>query len=136
MSYSAILQLMGNVKWDIKELMSDPNSYVYMMLQEMEAMQQKISSVSTFVPIPVEVYQMIWSLSVAEMCRVFLEGFGSARKCTHEGRAWMQLDFQQFIVQLDKFITIKPIPGKEGVENFIKAYYLTEADLEQWLREN
>ena len=55
MSYTAILQLMGNVKWDIKELMSEPNGYVYVMLQEMEAMQQKISSVSTFVPIPVEV---------------------------------------------------------------------------------
>ena len=38
----------------------------------------------------------------------------------------MQLDFQQFIVQLDKFITVKPIPGKDVVENFIKAYYLTE----------
>ena len=73
---------------------------------------------------------------MGEMCHVFLEGFGSARKCSHEGRAWMQLDFQQFIVQLDKFITIKPIPGKESVENFIKAYYLTEVDLEQWLREN
>jgi hypothetical protein len=43
----------------------------------------------------------------------------------------MQLDFQQFIVQLDKFITIKPIPGKEGVENFIKAYYLTEVSFLQ-----
>ena len=38
----------------------------------------------------------------------------------------MQLDFQQFIVQVDKFISIKPIPGKDLVENFIKAYYLTE----------
>lgn len=136
MSYNAILQLMGNVKWEIRELMSEPNSYVYVMLQEMEAMQQKISVVSTFVPIPVEVYQMIWTLSISELCRVFLEGFGSARKCTHEGRAWMQLDFQQFIVQVVKFITIKPIPGKDVVENFIKAYYLTEGDLEQWLREN
>ena len=54
---------------------------------------------------------MIWTLCIGEMCRTFLEGFGSARKCTHEGRAWMQLDFQQFVVQLDKFISIKPVPG-------------------------
>ena len=33
MSYNAILQLMGNVKWEIRELMSEPNSYVYVMLQ-------------------------------------------------------------------------------------------------------
>ena len=79
---------------------------------------------------------MIWSLCLSQMCGVFLEGFGSAKKCTHEGRAWMQLDFQQFIVQIERFITIKPVPGKGPVDNFIKAYYLTEGDLEQWIREN
>ena len=136
MPYSGIQALMTNVRWDIRDLMSEPNSYVYTMLQEMELLQDKISGVSANVSLPVDVYTMIWSLCIAEMCRVFTDGFGAARKCTHEGRAWMQLDFQQFAVHLDRFVSLKPVPGKEQVENFIKAYYLTESDLEGWLREN
>ena len=30
----------------------------------------------------------------------------------------------------------RPIPGREFVESYIKAYYLTEVDLEQWVKEH
>lgn len=48
----------------------------------------------------------------------------------------MQLDFQQFLTKLEKLTDIRPIPDKEFVETYIKAYYLTENDMERWIKEH
>lgn len=48
----------------------------------------------------------------------------------------MQLDFSQFLSKLKKLTSIRPIPGTEYVEHYIKAYYLQEAALESWVREH
>lgn len=48
----------------------------------------------------------------------------------------MQLDFQQFLMKLEKLTDIRPIPDKEFVETYIKAYYLTENDMERWIKEH
>ncbi len=58
--------------------------------------------------------------------------YGDARcKCTQEGRALMQLDFQQLVGRLERLV--RPLPHKAFVENYIKAYYLPESSLEQWI---
>ena len=33
--------------------------------------------------------------------------FATAKKCTNEGRALMQLDFQQFIIKLEKLTDLR-----------------------------
>jgi hypothetical protein len=48
----------------------------------------------------------------------------------------MQLDFTQFLSKLEKLTSVRPIPGREHVERYIKAYYLQEAALESWIREH
>ena len=48
----------------------------------------------------------------------------------------MQLDFHQFLMTLEKLTDIRPIPDKEFVETYIKAYYLTENDMERWIKEH
>ena len=48
----------------------------------------------------------------------------------------MHLDFQQFLMKLEKLTDIRPIPDKEFVETYIKAYYLTENDMERWIKEH
>lgn len=48
----------------------------------------------------------------------------------------MQLDFQQFLMKLEKLTDIRPIPDKEFVETYIKAYYITENDMERWIKEH
>jgi hypothetical protein len=68
--------------------------------------------------------------------RTFVEGFASAKKCSNEGRALMQLDFQQFLMKLETLTNIRPIPDKQYVEVYVKAYYIGENDLEQWLRDH
>jgi hypothetical protein len=48
----------------------------------------------------------------------------------------MQLDFTQFLSKLEKLTSIRPIPDREYVEHYIKAYYLAEATLEAWVQEH
>lgn len=60
--------------------------------------------------------------------------YANVKKCSNEGRALMQLDFQQFLMKLEKLTDLRPIPDKEFVEIYIKAYYLTENDMEQFIK--
>ena len=39
-------------------------------------------------------------------------------------------------MKLEKLTDIRPIPDKEFVETYIKAYYLTENDMERWIKEH
>ena len=48
----------------------------------------------------------------------------------------MQLDFTQFISKLEKLTTLRPIPRKDYVEVYVKAYYVPEEQLEKWIREH
>lgn len=48
----------------------------------------------------------------------------------------MQLDFIQFLSKLEKLTSVRPIRGRDYVENYVKAYYLPEAALESWVREH
>jgi len=41
------------------------------------------------------------------MCSVCQYSFASAKKCTNEGRALMQLDFQQFLNKLEKLTDLR-----------------------------
>lgn len=62
--------------------------------------------------------------------------FSLVKKCSTAGRALMQLDFTQFMSQLNPICSITPFPHKELVEVYIKAYYLPETSLETWTKEH
>ena len=96
---------------------------------------------------------LLWECITRVSNRCFVEGFASAKKCTNEGRALMQLDYQQFLSHLEKIISVyfecpTDISGtstklakalltaeKEFVEEYVKAYYLTEAIFLDWIRQ-
>lgn len=48
----------------------------------------------------------------------------------------MQLDFTQFLSKFEKISSLRPVPHKEYVENYVKAYYLPENELEKWIKEH
>ncbi|CAH1237851.1 VPS50 [Branchiostoma lanceolatum] len=134
--YDHILQLMANVKWDIKDIMSQHSPYVDVLLRELQVFSNKLDQVGRHVPIPQPVYNVLWEHCIRLANRTFVEGFASAKKCSNEGRALMQLDFQQFLMKLEKLTDLRPIPDREFVEVYVKAYYLTDADMERWIRDH
>lgn len=55
------------------------------------------------------------------------------KSCSNEGRALMQLDYQQFVTKLKAILEFHHIPGQDFVEQYVKAYYLTEHDITNWM---
>ncbi|XP_063308325.1 syndetin isoform X1 [Pelobates fuscus] len=134
--YEQLLLLMANVKWDVKEIMSQHNVYVDALLKEFEQFNKKLAELSKHVRIPLPVSNILWEHCIRLANRTLVEGYANVKKCSNEGRALMQLDFQQFLMKLEKLTDIRPIPDKEFVETYIKAYYLTENDMERWIKEH
>lgn len=132
--YEQMLLLMAGVKWDIKEIMSQHNIYVDVLLKEFEQFNKRLGDVSRQVRIPLPVSNVLWEHCIRLANRTLVEGYANVKKCSNEGRALMQLDFQQFLMKLEKLTDIRPIPDKEFVETYIKAYYLTENDMEQFIK--
>ncbi|KAM3858261.1 syndetin isoform 4-T4 [Diretmus argenteus] len=132
--YEQMLLLMAGVKWDIREIMSQHNVYVDVLLKEFEQFNKRLSDVSRHVRIPLAVSNVLWEHCIRLANRTLVEGYANVKKCSNEGRALMQLDFQQFLMKLEKLTDLRPIPDKEFVETYIKAYYLTENDMEQFIK--
>uniref|UniRef100_A0A3Q4BWP6 Uncharacterized protein n=1 Tax=Mola mola TaxID=94237 RepID=A0A3Q4BWP6_MOLML len=132
--YEQMLLLMAGVKWDIREIMSQHNVYVDVLLKEFEQFNKKLGDVSGHVRIPLPVSNVLWEHCIRLANRTLVEGYANVKKCSNEGRALMQLDFQQFLMKLEKLTDLRPIPDKEFVETYIKAYYLTENDMEQFIK--
>uniref|UniRef100_A0A8D2KJF0 VPS50 subunit of EARP/GARPII complex n=1 Tax=Urocitellus parryii TaxID=9999 RepID=A0A8D2KJF0_UROPR len=104
--------------------------------QEFEQFNRRLNEVSKRVRIPLPVSNTLWEHCIRLANRTIVEGYANVKKCSNEGRALMQLDFQQFLMKLEKLTDIRPIPDKEFVETYIKAYYLTENDMERWIKEH
>ncbi|CAL1590009.1 unnamed protein product [Knipowitschia caucasica] len=134
LDYEQMLLLMAGVKWDIREIMSQHNIYVDVLLKEFEQFHQRLTDVSRHVRIPLAVSNVLWEHCIRLANRTLVEGYANVKKCSNEGRALMQLDFQQFLMKLEKLTDLRPVPDKDFVETYIKAYYLTESDMEQFIK--
>ncbi|XP_012938430.1 syndetin [Aplysia californica] len=135
-TYDQVLQQMSSVRWDVKEIMSQHNPYIDTLLRSFTEFQHKLCEVDRRVPLPKAVTDLVWEQCVRQANRMFVEGYASTKKCSNEGRALMQLDFQQFLMKLDQIIELRPVPEKEFVEAYIKAYYLPETQLEGWVHDH
>ncbi|BFZ05032.1 hypothetical protein BsWGS_08071 [Bradybaena similaris] len=135
-NYEFVLQQMSLVKWDVKEIMSQHNSYIDTLLKSFTEFHKKLLELDKRVPLPKAVTNLIWAQCIRHANRTFVEGYASTKKCSNEGRALMQLDFQQFLTKVDQIVEIRPIPEREFVEAYIKAYYLSEHELEGWVHDH
>jgi hypothetical protein len=48
----------------------------------------------------------------------------------------MQLDYIQFVSKFEKISSLRPIPHREFVEAYVKAFYTPDKELEIWIREH
>ena len=66
-----------------------------------------------------------------------VDGFSQALKCTPEGRALMNLDYQQLLHKIEAISKCR-INQKQRhfTETYIRAYYFTEDELTSWIPQN
>ena len=48
----------------------------------------------------------------------------------------MQLDFRHFVMKMERIAEIKPLPYQDFVANYVKAFYIPESELEQWVKQH
>lgn len=131
--YEAVLNSLVAVSFDIDDIMSQHNHYVDAILNDFRRMAMKIEEMGKTTPISSAVTGVLWEHVIRLASRTFVEGFSCVKKCTNEGRALMQLDYQHFLMKLEMLTMLRPIPDREYVEAYIKAFYLPETSFEQWI---
>ncbi|CAH1989145.1 unnamed protein product [Acanthoscelides obtectus] len=131
-----ILSSMAKINWEVKDVMSQHNSYIDMILKEVHIFTVRLEQVAMKVPIPHAAYKCLWENIAHIVTHTLVQGFSEAKKCTNGGRALMQLDFTQFLTKFEKMSQLRPVPHKEYVENYVKAYYLPDIELEKWIKEH
>ncbi|KAK9886357.1 hypothetical protein WA026_015875 [Henosepilachna vigintioctopunctata] len=131
-----ILIMMSKINWEVKDVMSQHSYYVDVLLKEVHIFNSRLEKVSNKIPIPNVVLRVIWEDVAHIITHTLVQGFSEAKKCSNGGRALMQLDFTQFLSKFEKISNLKPVPHKAYVENYVKAYYLPEYELENWMKEH
>jgi hypothetical protein len=119
-----LLAMMGRVAWDIREVSTQHSAYVDHWLRELALFSGRLAKVATMVTVTPALGLLLWRQAVRVATNCFVEGFAGARRCTNEGRALMQLDFRQFVIQAEKLSGLKPLPFQELVTVYVKAYYI------------
>ena len=76
-------------------------------LQNFALFNTQLSELHRHLPIPRATYDHIWEQIIRIASHTFVEGFAAAKKCSIEGRALMQLDFQQYLKNVEKLIDIR-----------------------------
>ncbi|VDK76141.1 unnamed protein product [Onchocerca ochengi] len=132
--YDRFVNDIMTTKWDIDQLQSQHSIYVDNILKEFSRIKDLLSEIAEQIPITKPVQKTFWSTVIYCTFNALVKGYGEfGKKCSNEGRALMQLDFQQLIAKLEQLVDFMPIPHKAYVESYIKAYYLPESSMESWI---
>lgn len=120
----------GNVRWELKEIGTEHNGYVDLLLGEFKHYANKLAHAD----IPKEIREILLEYGVDNLAEVLLEGLSRAKRCTNEGRALMSLDLQVLINGLRHLAPHRLAMNLHVVEAYIKAYYLPETEYLHWVR--
>ncbi|XP_053983374.1 syndetin isoform X1 [Hylaeus volcanicus] len=131
-----ILILMNKVNWEVTDVMSQHSGYIDALLQEIFILNERLKNIGNCLPLSDDVYNAVWENVAHLITHTLVEGFSSAKKCSNGGRALMQLDFTQLKSKFETLTCLRPMPHREYVELYIKAYYLPENSLEEWIKEH
>lgn len=72
---------------------------------------------------------------IYKMMTLFTFRFSNVKKCSAGGRALMQLDFTNFMSILELISNQKFTEHRQYVDTFIKAYYFSNEQFEDWIVE-
>lgn len=137
MNPTMILSSMSNIKWDIK-MMSDHHSpYVGSFVEQSLQVKKVLHRIGRNIKLAKDLEDIIWVEIIRLIGRSLVNGFAEATKCTPEGRALMNFDYQQLLHKVEKISGIRSPPDvKIFTETYIRAYYFTEDELGDFIANN
>ncbi|RZF38465.1 hypothetical protein LSTR_LSTR011955 [Laodelphax striatellus] len=130
------LALMARVNWEVSDVMSQHSPYVDTLFRELQIFSMRLNEIEEHVHLNQEVLDTLWENVVRLLSFILVEGFSISNKCSNGGRALMQLDFTQLFSQVEKLCTLRPLPHRDFVDIYVKAYYLTDPVLEEFIKKH
>lgn len=134
--YTQITESISRTNWDLDEILSQHNNYVDVILKQIKQLIADVESLHLMSLLKAKTLSTLLEQCIKLIMRMLVDGYSSVKKCSNEGRALMQLDFQQLVVKLEKMCNIRPIPDKDYVEAYIKAFYMPDTSIEKWIKEH
>ncbi|KAI6223637.1 Coiled-coil domain-containing protein [Aphelenchoides fujianensis] len=132
-----IVKQVGQTDWKIAELSSAHSQYVDVLCKEMSEFNKRLEKAKEFAHVSSEIRAVLWTQLVRCVFRALVDAYAEAsKKCSNEGRALMLLDFQQLNHDIEAISDLKPVPHKAFVEDYVKAFYLPESCIEEWIRQH
>ncbi|KAI5713432.1 hypothetical protein M8J75_016410 [Diaphorina citri] len=132
-----ILLMMSRVDWEVSDIIEKHSPYVDYIVQDLQVFIKRVEKVQeqSEIQFPSAVISVLWENIITLVVRVLIEGFSGARKCSSGGRALMQLDWVQLNTKLEEMSQLKPpLPLRPLIDSYLKAYYMQESALEDYLR--
>lgn len=133
----ALIKAVENCKWDIKEIPQDHNPYVDSIMKDFGSFIQRYNvMLKRTANFPTEVRQIVYDHMFKHIMFMLVEGYSRVKKWTNEGRASMSLDMRVLQLGLERLANMKPLPHVSFVENYIKAWYVPDDLILQWLKDH
>uniref|UniRef100_A0A1A9UUY6 Coiled-coil domain-containing protein 132 n=1 Tax=Glossina austeni TaxID=7395 RepID=A0A1A9UUY6_GLOAU len=129
---TAILTMMAKVKWDVNHVSFQHNNYIDIMNRNIQNFAMRLEEIGKEIAVPAE---PVWNSMTHVATHLLVEGFSNVKKCSAGGRALMQLDFTNFMSILELISNQKYPECRAYVDLFIKAYYFSNEQFEEWIIE-
>ncbi|CAI7876330.1 unnamed protein product, partial [Closterium sp. NIES-54] len=118
------------VNWEPAEIGTQHNIYVENLVAEFRLFAHRLGQSGA----PRQVQDQLVAYGLDELCDVMLDGICRVKKCNSNGRALMSLDLQVLVQGLQPIVGRGAVKGLQLVDNYIKAFYLSESQIIDWVR--
>jgi len=124
------------IDWNTTDIPITHSPYIDTFAELLEGFKRKFQNLQK-TPISKNIQKNVWTMITSHIFDCLVEGYATSQ-CTNEGRAMMGMDFRHLQDKITSIIPphLHPLPSAKLVEEFIKAYYLVDTDVELWLKKH
>ncbi|VDM73069.1 unnamed protein product, partial [Strongylus vulgaris] len=95
-----LIAAVSNTKWDINELQTQHSNYVDFLIKDFEAFSLRLDHIAECFNLSDSIRILLWDRTIYYTFRALVQGYCEGGKCSTEGRALMQLDFQHLLLKV------------------------------------
>mmetsp|Transcript_23579 Transcript_23579/g.66171 ORF Transcript_23579/g.66171 Transcript_23579/m.66171 type:complete len:937 (+) Transcript_23579:66-2876(+) len=134
-----VATIISSVRWDLGAndlgMGLECSPYVHTLGKQFAEFARRLKDAKEKFMVSPKVCISVWECAVKHLMYQMVEGFSRARRCSNEGRVLMNLDLQTLRSKLEPLCPVKPLPFVDHVEQYIKAYYISQAEILPWIKE-
>lgn len=133
--YDSYVSQINNCKFDIKDTM-DNNPYVNAIVANFRDLKAGLESLQIQEIRHGAVLRILYHFLSLSTMEALLEGFVHVKKCSNAGRALMSIDLKTLQSGVERLVGIRPLPGAQVVDAYIKSFYLPENEVLAFFHEH